>query len=152
MLQSEFYERTGVNLSGEEYANVEHIYTSVQMNKDEFCQLWLKNRDNKIIDELMNTIKKLEKDCKALEEANDSLVKERDRVISQSKKQFQKNSEEFDVHMKEFGRKIIVHIDDNSRIYDACEEEFGLDYICRVKLEERLEIKDIEREHLIKML
>ena len=64
MLQSEFFERTKVSLTNEDYAEVEHIYTSVQMDKDEFCKLWLKNRDNKIIAELMNTIKKLEDDCR----------------------------------------------------------------------------------------
>ena len=75
MLQSEFFERTGVNLTGEEYKEVERIYDSVQMDKNEFCELWLKNRDNKIIAELMDTIKKLEDDCEALKGTNESLEK-----------------------------------------------------------------------------
>ena len=67
MLQSEFYDRTGVTLTTEEYGEVENIYNRVQMNKDEFCKLWMKCRDNKIIKELVQTCMGYEKKCAALE-------------------------------------------------------------------------------------
>ena len=141
MLQSEFYDRTHVTLSAEEYGEVENIYNRLQMDKDEFCQLWLKNRDNKIIAELMTYIMGNEKKLYDLEKRSEGFDKLLQKV--------QKENEE---RIQEFGRKIISNFEDDTRIYDACEEEFGLDFICKVKLENNMDLEEHEREHLVKKL
>jgi hypothetical protein len=141
MLQSEFYDRTHVILSAEEYGEVENIYNRLQMDKDEFCQLWLKNRDNKIIAELMTYIMGKEKTLYDLEKRSEGF----DKLL-------QKVQEENEERIQEFGRKIISNFEDDTRIYDACEEEFGLDFICKVKLENNIDLESHEREHLVKKL
>ena len=141
MLQSEFYDRTHVSLSAEEYGEVENIYNRLQMDKDEFCQLWLKNRDNKIIAELMTYIMGNEKKLYDLEKRYEGF----DKLL-------QKVQEENEERIREFGRKIISNFEDDTRIYDACEEEFGLDFICKVKLENNMDLESHEREHLVKKL
>ncbi|MBQ9655945.1 MAG: hypothetical protein IJV38_07980 [Prevotella sp.] len=141
MLQSEFYDRTHVSLSAEEYGKVENIYNRLQMDKDEFCQLWLKNRDNKIIAELMTYIMGNEKKLYDLEKRSEGFDKLLQKV--------QKENEE---RIQEFGRKIISNFEDDTRIYDVCEEEFGLDFICKVKLENNMDLDSHEREHLVKKL
>ncbi len=141
MLQSEFYDRTHVTLSAEEYGEVENIYNRLQMDKDEFCQLWLKNRDNKIIAELMTYIMGKEQKLYDLEKRSEGF----DKLL-------QKVQNENEERIQEFGRKIISNFEDDTRIYDACEEEFGLDFICKVKLENNHDLEQHEREHLLKML
>ena len=141
MLQSEFYDRTHVTLSAEEYGEVENIYNRLQMDKDEFCQLWLKNRDNKIIAELMTYIMGKEKTLYDLEKRSEGF----DKLL-------QKVQEENEERIREFGRKIISNFEDDTRIYDACEEEFGLDFIIKVKLQENMDLESHEREHLVKKL
>lgn len=141
MLQSEFYDRTHVTLTAEQYGEVENIYNRVQMDKDEFCQLWLKNRDNKIIAELMTYIMGNEKKLYDLEKRSEGF----DKLL-------QKVEEEHEERMQSFGRKILANLDDESRIYDACEEEFTLDFICKVKLEEDIELEENERQHLLMKL
>lgn len=138
MLQSEFYNRTHVSLSAEEYGEVENIYNRLQMDKDEFCQLWLKNRDNKIIAELMTYIMGKEKKLYDLEKRSEGFDKLLQKV--------QKENEE---RIQEFGRKIISNFEDDTRIYDVCEEEFGLDFIIKVKLQEDMDLEEHERKHLI---
>jgi len=141
MLQSEFFDRTHVSLSAEEYGNVENIYNRLQMNKDEFCKLWLDNRDNKIIAELMQYVMRLEKVNASLEKVG----KEFDEKMA-------KELVEKHEHFLDFGRKIIANIDDESRLYDICEEEFTLDFICKVKLEEDIDLEEHERKHLLQKL
>ena len=141
MLQSEFYDRTHVTLSAEEYDEVENIYNRLQMDKDEFCQPWLKNRDNKIIAELMTYIMGKEKKLYDLEKRSEGF----DKLL-------QKVQNENEERIQEFGRKIISSFEDDKRIYDACEEEFGLNFICKVKLENGYDLEQHEREHLLKML
>ena len=53
---------------------------------------------------------------------------------------------------KSLGRKIISSLDYEGSIYEACEEEFGLDFICKVKLENDINLETHEREHLAKKL
>jgi len=141
MLQSEFYDRTHVSLSAEEYGEVENIYNRLQMDKDEFCQLWLKNRDNKIIAELMTYIMGNEKKLYDLEKRSEGF----DKLL-------QKVQEENEERIQEFGRKIISNFEDDTRIYNICEEEFGLDFIIKVKLQEDMDLEEHERKHLIEKL
>ncbi len=41
MLQSEFTTRTKVHVSAEEYAHIEAVYMASDVDKDEFCRLWV---------------------------------------------------------------------------------------------------------------
>lgn len=43
MTQKEFTERTGLKLSADSYKEVEECYMNTDLNKDEFCKLWMKN-------------------------------------------------------------------------------------------------------------
>ncbi len=141
MLQSEFFERTNVTLTGEQYGEVENIYNRLQMNKDEFCKLWLENRDNKIIKELMDYILGIEKKL-AVAEQNAAKC---DKIIKSEREKCQER-------MDSLGRKIISNLYDDSRIYDALEEEFTLDFIIKVKLENNMDLEEHERKHLIEKL
>ena len=141
MLQSEFYDRTHVTLSAEQYGEVENIYNRLQMDKDEFCRLWLENRDNKIIKELMVHIMNIEKKLHVAEEN----IAKCDKVISDEREKCRERIESI-------GRRIVANIDDETRIYDALEEEFTLDFIIKVKLQENLDLYEHERRHLIEKL
>lgn len=152
MLQSEFFERTKVNLTGEEYAKVEHIYNSVQMDKDEFCQLWLQNRNNKIISELMDTIKKLEDDCAALKGVNENIMKEAEEMKAQYEAEISQDDLQHRNAMEDFGKRIIKagEYDFPSDIYDVVEEEFGMPFIIKAKDEMSLEFSDDEISYMVK--
>lgn len=43
MLQKEFEERTGLKLTADSYAEVEECYMNTDLDKDVFCELWVKN-------------------------------------------------------------------------------------------------------------
>ena len=155
MMQPEFFERTGVNLTGEEYAKVEAIYNSVQMNKDEFCQLWLKNRDNKIIAELMDTIKKLEDDCQALKGTNKSLAEEVESMKAQHEGELQQMSDTHKRHMEDFAGKLIQACEYETmptQMYQEIEEEFGLPFIIRNKWNHSIELQDTEIQYMVDKL
>jgi hypothetical protein len=141
MLQSEFFERTKVTLTAEQYGEVENIYNRLKMDKDEFCQLWLKNRDNKIIAELMDHILATEKKLYAAEE----VVAKTDRIIA-------KEHEKMQERLDNLGRRIVANFYDDAKIYDAIEEEFTLDFIIKVKLENNMDLEEHERKHLIQKL
>ena len=141
MLQSEFFDRTKVTLTAEQYGEVENIYNRLKMDKDEFCQLWLKNRDNKIIAELMDHILATEKKLYAAEE----VVAKTDRIIA-------KEHEKMQERLDNLGRRIVANFYDDTKIYDAIEEEFTLDFIIKVKLENNMDLEEHERKHLIQKL
>lgn len=141
MLQSEFYDRTHVTLSAEQYGEVENIYNRCKMDKDEFCKLWLENRDNKIIKELMDHIMNTEKKLYFAEEK----VAKCDKAINDEREKCKERIESL-------GRKVVANIDDETRLYDAIEEEFTLDFIIKVKLQENMDLDLHERQHLIEKL
>lgn len=70
MLQSEFKERTGVDVSFEEYQAIEKVYMESDLNKDDFCKMWCKMNVSRI-----KTAKK------ALAE-KEAKTKETDRLLS----------------------------------------------------------------------
>lgn len=154
MLPQEFFERTGVNLTGEEYAEVEHIYNSVQMEKDEFCQLWLQNRENKIIAELMNTIKKLEDECQKATRQRYALTIEMEQMKTAHQAEIDQDSLMHRNKMENFGKEIIKagEFDFPSDIYRVVEEEFGLPFIIKTKYENNISLEDEEVEFMIKKL
>lgn len=42
MTQQEFFQRTGVQLSSDEYWTINEQYNESSLNKDEYCKLWMK--------------------------------------------------------------------------------------------------------------
>lgn len=48
MLQSEFKDRTGVDVSFEEYQAIENVYMESDLNKDDFCKMWCKMNASRI--------------------------------------------------------------------------------------------------------
>lgn len=154
MLQSEFTEKTGVNLTGEEYAKVEHIYNSVMMNKDEFCKLWMENRDNKIIAELMDTIYKFEDDINNLKADNDSLSEEVEGLKAQHYAEMDNEQLMHRNQMEAFAKKLIKagEYDMPKDIYDAIEEDFGIEFIIRSKWEQNIELQEEEIDYMVKKL
>ena len=149
MLLSEFQERTGVNLTGEEYAKVEHIYTSVQMDKDDFCRLWLENRDNQMIAELMHTIEEYESAISALQRQNAELVSEQEQLKTTYETDLRLEREAAKEKLESFARQIVCNVDDEARLYDILEEEFTLDFTVKVKLEEDIPLEKYERDYLV---
>lgn len=152
MLPSEFYDRTGVNLTGEDYAEVEKIYNAVEMNKDDFCELWLGIRENQLFKELWKAyrysdehIQNLLSDKKTLEE-----------TLKAEQNAFNKRVRELNASYKSdkevFARKILIEAigAENKAILDMVEEEFGFDFIVQVKLEENLPLLEADRTFLIK--
>lgn len=152
MLQSEFYDRTHIKLSGDEYADVENIYNNVKMNKDAFCKHWVEEKENPLFKELAEAF--LEQ-AKKLLQAQIDLGKIEHKYKSEIESI--KNEHESILAAKEeehksFGSKIISNFEDDKGIYDVCEEEFGLDFIIKVKLQENMDLEEHERKHLIERL
>lgn len=48
MLQKEFEERTGVNVSLDEYSAIETVYMASDLDKDEFCHVWCRMNSSRI--------------------------------------------------------------------------------------------------------
>jgi len=149
MLQSEFYDRTHIKLSGDEYADVENIYNNVKMQKDDFCKHWVEEKENPLFKELAEAFCKQTKELlQALSDLGtiehkykseiESIKNERESILATKEEEH-----------KSFGRKIISNFEDGTRIYDVCEEEFGLDFIIKVKLQEDIDLEEHERKHLI---
>ena len=145
MLQSEFYERTGVTLSAEEYAKVERIYDNVKMDKDHFCEEWKKIRTNTLFNEMMDAFEAMEKENFSLNDKVSSLESRYESDIEKERKQAHDK-------LESLAMRLIPSIDDDTRIYDILEEEFTLDFIIKVKLQENMDLELHERQHLIKML
>ena len=154
MLQSEFYERTKVNLTGDEYARVEKMYLATEMDKDIFCQEWLKHHDDLLVMDLMHTIISLQDEVKGLESA----LKEETERIHELEKQ-----REMDINnignmcknrIEELARKTLKGIDERNmfHVYDTIEEELGLPFIIKSKREMGLEITDSEIDYMVSKL
>lgn len=152
MLQSEFFDRTKVTLTSEEYADVERIYNEITMDKDEFCRLWLAIRNNPLFVEMADVIKKMQQALKVSVEAKDEIVNELVDIrmkLETSKDELEKAfNEEFEA----FAREMVVHEENDAERYDAIEKKFGLGFICRIKLEEDYDLEENERRYLIKQI
>ena len=48
MLQSEFKERTGIDVALDEYRAIEVVYINSDLDKDEFCKMWCKMNVSRI--------------------------------------------------------------------------------------------------------
>ena len=48
MMQSEFQERVQMQVSPAEYAAIEAVYNESDLNKDDFCKLWVKMNQTRV--------------------------------------------------------------------------------------------------------
>lgn len=146
MLQSEFYERTKVNLTGEEYVKVETLYNEVHMDKDEFCKQWLKLRNNPLMKETIEafyesqqmiiTIAKLENEIKKQKEQYESEIEKVENIHS--------------TKMKEFAKRIIrANEDGDLRVYDVVEEEYDMGFIIKAKREAGIPLSESEIDYMV---
>lgn len=78
MMYNEFVERTGVQISMEEYWDVNEMYNDCTMSKDEFCEWWCKNNSERVAE--------AEAKRKAIEERKKMQAKALDIMIRLDKK------------------------------------------------------------------
>lgn len=48
MIKSEFEKRVQMNVTKEEYAAIEEVYMNSDLDKDEFCKLWVKMNQTRV--------------------------------------------------------------------------------------------------------
>ena len=149
MLQSEFFDRTKVNLTPEEYVKIETLYNEVEMNKDEFCKQWLKLRSNPLMKEVIEafyTSQKMRLEIARLKEQ----LKEKDKF----------HIEQTDDLLKEQRKKlytfagVIVRANESgdARVYDAIEEEFGIAFIIKTKHDAGIPLSEEEIQYMVNKL
>ncbi len=95
----------------------------------------------------------IELDCKFME-AEEKLKSELAKVKSSSEDQLRKCSETAQTHLEEFARGIIVELGDDFGypIYDSFEEEFGIGFIIKTKLEHDIELTSDEKKYIASKL
>ena len=156
MLPEEFYKLTGVNLTGEDYKKVENIYTSCKMEKDVFANVWMEIKDNEIVYQLVNELTenclKLEDDCRALKGTNESLFQELEGLKAQHAAEMDNERLMHRNHMEDFAKRLIKagEYDFPKDIYDAVEEEFGIQFIIRSKWEQSIDLTEEEIDYMVK--
>ena len=66
MLQKEFFERTGINLTEQEFNQVHAIYMQAgdNVDKDQFCADWKKHHDSDLLHIFYNQVNRLETELK----------------------------------------------------------------------------------------
>ena len=149
MLQSEFYDRTHIKLSGDEYADVENIYNNVKMQKDAFCQHWVEEKENPLFKELAEAFCKQTKELLQAQSDLGTIEHKYKSEIEAIKKENERIIADKEETHKSLGRKIIENIDDEVRLHDILEEEFTIDFIIKVKLYNDMELERSERDYLI---
>lgn len=156
MLPSEFFERTNVNLTGNEYANVEEVYNAVKMDKDDFCKWWLKNRNNKLYQELADAyIKEVGRhlaELKAMERTNKELREEFDEYKAKKAVDIEFITETHAKAHREFAKKLILAQSEDYKGYDVIEEEFGIGFIIKTKREAGIPLSDAEIDYMVSKL
>jgi len=153
MLQSEFYERTKVNLTGEEYADVEFLYMNIEMNKDEFCKQWLKNRSNKLFQQVSSAyvkdMKRKNDDVNRLYEENKLLkaqLEEKDRVRDEM---LTEQSKKHGLALTDFTKRVVLANEESKeKVYDTVEEECGIAFIIRTKHEAGITLTEEEIKYM----
>ena len=156
MLQSEFFERTKVNLTGEEYAKVEAIYNILpNMDKDEFCKEWLKLKDNPLIKEIAEGAVRVEREKLEAEQTSRECKQRLTNMEEAHEKEILKMGELHKQHMEDFAGKLIKaceYEDMPTAMYQEIEEEFGLPFIIRNKWKNSIELQDTEIQYMVDKL
>jgi len=78
MTRKEFEERTGLQVSAEEFSEVNNIYMAVdEMDKDTFCKEWKQHGESKLLAKLWNTANREHNMGMEKKEECDKLYRER---------------------------------------------------------------------------
>jgi hypothetical protein len=155
MLQSEFFERTHITLTCEEYADVECLYNAVKMDKDEFCKRWVSEKKNPLFKELAEAYCHEHRmhisDVNQLQSVSKSLREE----LDATKERMQKESDErlmiADNHFLSFAKDLVVKGSNGGlcNVFDAIEEEFGYPFIIKTKHEAGIALSEREIEYMV---
>ena len=157
MLQSEFFERTHITLTGEEYADVECLYNAVKMNKDEFCKRWVSEKKNPLFKELAEAFiieeSKYRDDVASLSRISESLRKEFDEFKKSKQKEID-NIQSFHSTLRdEFGKRIVrANCEGELRVEEVIEEEFGYGFLIKAKREAGIPLSDKEIDYMVGLL
>lgn len=152
MLPSEFYERTKVNLTGEEYADVERLYDIVQMDKDQFCAEWAMIKDFQLIKEIAEGVKGLVAEHDRREkELSDKFVATQKKAVA-IEKDGEKRAKELNLRFEEFAKRIVRANAQDERellIQDVIEEELGYHFIIKTKFEAGIPLSNEEIAYMV---
>ena len=151
MLLSEFIERTGVNLTGIEYAEIEKIYNESSLDKDAFCAGWKRTRNDDFVQDCFEVIRTLLNRVELETNIGKQLDAEIDRLKVEHENECKAISDSCTKQAQEFAKKIIRQIDNNSlnNIGNVIEEEFGYAFIIKAKREMGIQLSEKEIDYLI---
>ena len=164
MLQSEFYERTHITLTAEEYADVECLYNAVKMDKDKFCKCWVSEKKNSLFKELAEAfcheyrmhivdINQLQANGKSYNEEINHLkaqVKELEATIQQEQERAYENFHNgLYEALNDLAGKIVRTSFVEKSVYDVIEEEFGLGFIIKTKHEAGIPLSNAEIDYMV---
>lgn len=122
------------------------------MDKNYFCKHWVEEKDNPLFKELAEAFGKLTKELLQTQSDLGTIKHKYKSEIESIEKEHASILDQKREEHESLGRKIIANIYDDKRIYDALEEEFTLDFIIKVKLQENMELEEHERLHLLEKL
>ena len=154
MLQSEFFERTGENVTGDVYAKIENIYNNVSVDKDVFCAGWKKYKNDEFVADLMDAILTLANHAENERNLAAKFESEIARMKQQHENECKSISDSCTNQSKEFAKKIIRQYDNQSlnNIYNVIEEEYGFAFIIKSKREMGITLTDKEIDYLVSKL
>ena len=153
MMITEFCEKTGLNVTVNEYEYVERIYNAVKMDKDDFCKWWVKNQKNALFHELVDAYlteaNHHREEVNRLTASNNELRAEYDDYMAGKSEGIQKLTESHNRELNDFAEKLLRTGYDELKIYDLIEEEFGIDFIIRAKHRNEIPLSDSEISYLV---
>jgi hypothetical protein len=155
MLQSEFFERTGENVTGDVYAKIENIYNNVSVDKDVFCAGWKKYKNNEFVADLMDCVLRLIKE-------RDDLMKEKKQILAEKEDEKVRHNNElqdcakiWDKSNKEFAKNLLLALESErmaANIYAQIEQEFGIGWIIKTKRENGIMLTESEIDYMVSKL
>lgn len=153
MLQSEFFERTHITLTGEEYADVECLYNAVKMDKDEFCKRWVSEKKNPLFKELAEAYlleaSRHRADVTCMTRANEEIHNEFEEYKKQKAEEIDRIVNAHNNAHNDFAARIIRTQCDDPKVYDVIEEEFTIGFIIKTKREAGIALTDEEIDYMV---
>lgn len=153
MLQSEFFERTHITLTGEEYADVECLYNAVKMDKDKFCKCWVSEKKNPLFKELAEAFcheyRMHIADINQMQ-ANSKLYMEEIESIKKAKNEMENEMiNRFNAQINGLAARIISLNIDDKKLYDLIEEEFSIGFIIKTKRDAGIPLTEEEIDYMV---
>ena len=151
MLLSEFIDRTGVNLNGIEYAEIEKIYVESSLDKDAWCEGWKRTRNDAFVQDCFDIIRTLLNRVELETNIGKQLDAEIDRMKTAHEKELKTLSESCTEQSQEFAKRIIRHLSSELpyTIWQEIEQEYGFGFIIKSKREMGIALSEQEIDYLI---